>query len=507
MKRDLLKRLYERGHISESAFQKYSQGGMVGRTPVVPAFIDQAIATSGVRPQTSAPVMSDVEQRALQRRREFMDPRFAGTADMTPTSILASPPGAQPQMNAEANQSNEYRLADASVPSDFTFDKRQEPQMPMAQMPDPFTGQSGAISNLSSTIAQAGAEQQKLMKQASEMQLQAANDMAQEQAALEERLRTQQDKVEQALADYRDMDPRSYVKSLYANQDTASKVMAGVALLFGAVGAANDGVNRVAQMMERNLERDIQMAERNKDALGQFAQGQRSIYSDLRAAGLDRQQARNKMLELNLNHVSQLVNAQAARIGTAEAMARAEGMQSQIAERKAALQADLNQRMLLQAASSGQKVDRQSAMMLPKEMRETYVPALKSFATTKEGAAKVNEVAAGTIQAIDGIKEIRGLGRKGSSLSITDRRKVEAVRTELVGALRLPYLGPGVITAEEAERLMKIIPSPLEFTTIGGQERLEFLSKRLQRALDSTAKAYGVQSSARGDYESAYGRR
>lgn len=111
-----------------------------------------------------------------------------------------------------------------------------------------------------------------------------------------------------------------------------------------------------------------------------------------------------------------------------------------------------------------------------------------------EDANKFKEKASEIYNALGTIDELKEIAKKGSKFSLEDRARANSMITKIVGALRLPYTGPGVMTDSEREVLIKTLGSPLAIFSLRSVEnaKLDQVAKDLQANLASEAKLRGI---------------
>lgn len=130
---------------------------------------------------------------------------------------------------------------------------------------------------------------------------------------------------------------------------------------------------------------------------------------------------------------------------------------------------------------------------------ENYVPSLNVYATSKEGAGKINELAGATRSAQSGIGELLSLANQsGKSVSPETRAKADTIASTVRAALRVPILGPGTVNDAERKLMEKIVANPASIFSLDdvSKVRLNALSRRLETNLVQNAKAYQAPGGA-----------
>ena len=149
-------------------------------------------------------------------------------------------------------------------------------------------------------------------------------------------------------------------------------------------------------------------------------------------------------------------------------------------------------------SAKAERENRKEMSALEREERETYMQGVGRFAT-KEDRAKYAESATealGTRNDINALREIGKMSEWGARMNLNDRAKAQTRIAALVGKLRVPLTGPGVLTEKERADLISIIGNPTEFFSIPEVTRtkLNELDKAISESLKTRAKAYDVDT-------------
>lgn len=131
--------------------------------------------------------------------------------------------------------------------------------------------------------------------------------------------------------------------------------------------------------------------------------------------------------------------------------------------------------------------ERRNAVTLP-DGRRVLTQSYEDANEYKKMATEINN-------AVISLDELQNLGKKGSKFSLKDRAKAESLITKIVGGLRLPYTGPGVLTDNERETLIKTLGNPLAFFSIKSVEMAKLGQVRhdLLANLQNTATVRGIK--------------
>ncbi len=128
------------------------------------------------------------------------------------------------------------------------------------------------------------------------------------------------------------------------------------------------------------------------------------------------------------------------------------------------------------------------------------VPFFGTHANTKEGAAKVNELAGSTLSANENIDRLLGMvddfGLTGRALSRAEAAKARSIVGVLKGQLRLGLIGPGAVSQFEQELLNDLIANPSRIFSLRSTTRasLTELRQLINSELVNKATALGVDT-------------
>lgn len=133
-----------------------------------------------------------------------------------------------------------------------------------------------------------------------------------------------------------------------------------------------------------------------------------------------------------------------------------------------------------------------------KEARDRIVrgPDGKAYvADTKQAAVDLRKAKDEAEPAIQGIDELLELSRTSNRLNLRDRAKIYSRVRALVGKLRIPLTGPGVLTDTEYERLLQTLGDPNKIFAIKSieDEKLRAVKDILQNDLKTRYRNAGVQ--------------
>lgn len=278
-------------------------------------------------------------------------------------------------------------------------------------------------------------------------------------------------------------------KDYWADRSTGSKILAAISVGLGAYSSTmSGGPNQAASIIDGAIKRDADLQQKQYEQLKGNTRNAESAYGRIYQRVQDKDLAAKQTYITMLEASKAKFEASIAKYGGQEA--KVNGMKSL---------AELQTKIDGARAEYGLKVDelhaKQSGAKATK--MENFVPALGRYATNKESAAKVNELAGATMSARDGIGKLLEMGKKtGGSISPEARAEAETTASLVKAALRVPILGPGTVNDAERALMDRIVSNPLAIFSLDGvqKKRLETLNSRLLANLDNQSKAYLVPS-------------
>lgn len=175
-------------------------------------------------------------------------------------------------------------------------------------------------------------------------------------------------------------------------------------------------------------------------------------------------------------------------------------------------QNNMMQKLLMDAMNKQQNASKYSGLALTPQQEAaltnedrrnmvTLPDGRRVLTQSYEDANKFKESSTAIANALSAIGELETLGKTGSSISLDDRARANAALTKVVGALRLPYTGPGVLTDSERAMLADTLGNPLSFwkTALGlrgvEMQKLQQVKKDLQANLINEARIRGIRES------------
>ncbi len=360
--------------------------------------------------------------------------------------------------------------------------------------PEQFGLDAATITKLSNPAAQeAIAPLKQKAQEQDQMVQQAAQDQAQqihEQKKVENKIIGQQsalvkaqDSMDRAMTDLNNQQAgldNIDNDRFWKNQDTGSRIIAGIAMAIGGGDLKN---NPAFQIIDKAIDRDL--ASQKLDQEKRLAIKTNAL----------------KRAETEISRFTALSKDE-------ERKQAARALQLQVQQAQAATQQEfLMRRQIAHAITgSGGITPEQAYTIDPKgEMRENLIPLPNGnliAATDKESAKKFKEWYTATNNAMglvpvlkQQVQDLSLLDKAAPFGLSSDKNKIQATISDLVGQLRLPFTGPGILSDTEYKRLVKdVIGDPTSLMSrksvaLKQIDHLTFLLKNSQAAQYAAAGA------------------
>ncbi len=321
--------------------------------------------------------------------------------------------------------------------------------------------------------------------------------------------------------------PKIDAGRFWNSRTTGDKVLAGLAIALGAWGQGltgaksnvaldmiNQAIDRDVDEQKQNVATEMQGKQQKAQNLRDQISSQNTVMDNLRqkfgndlSAETAFRLLATQQTQAKLNALTSKFNAQVAPEQAKVLNAQLDMQKQQLTQQLKAQQA---QQYMMQSALSGKNGAvselQMAAAGVPKEViaqvkevRERSMPAdsgWQGMANTKENAQKFAEKTLEVTPAIASIDRINAITKDFNK--ITDLEKRAQLTTEvavLVGALRLPITGPGILTDSEREMLSNIIGDPTQITSLPSLQKMKMqqIRKKLESDLVQTGKAYGFR--------------
>jgi hypothetical protein len=299
------------------------------------------------------------------------------------------------------------------------------------------------------------------------IKLQAEEQVAQDEIARQRKtVEDAQNKLAEEDLQLGKIDPDRFWK----NKSTGSKILAAIGMMLGGAPAVG--------IVQQQIKNDIDAQNlTNKQSLAKRAQAIKLVNTQIdRLSALTNDKFKQEKLQLS----KQQLGIQLEKIN----MDRLKLAQNEI--KKKQLQKDISQGKL------------KDPTLLNKEDRDRVVRMRDGsiqLADNKKASEAVRKFQAEVEPAIKGAHRILKISEEGSRLNLKDRARIATDLKALVGQLRIPFTGPGVLTDTEYERLLDTIGDPNKLFAIPEIERtkIKTVIQKLTGDLDIRYKQAGLK--------------
>lgn len=254
---------------------------------------------------------------------------------------------------------------------------------------------------------------------------------------------------------------------MWTNKSVGDKILASIAIALGGIGAGlTGGKNTALELLQREIDRDIEAQKLNI------------------STALAKKQHAYKGLELRLQAEASRTDNELKRAKIAQLMGAARQEQESI----------LKKRIMYKAIEAGKVAD----PSLIREKDQKRIVRMQDgtirLADNEKAATEVRNFQSQVIPAINGAKRILETSNNSSKFNFKDRAKISTELKALVGQLRIPFTGPGILTDKEYERLLDTVGNPNKLFSLPTLERLKIRTviKKLNKDLNQTYKIAGI---------------
>jgi hypothetical protein len=338
---------------------------------------------------------------------------------------------------------------------------------------------------LKSQLNQNNAEEAQIQEQ-TKRQIVSANTIDVLQRQFNKKIEEKQAEIEKGMTELRTMKPVDY----WDSKSTGQKILGGVALLLGAIGAAGTGgINHAAGIIQKDMEAYAEQNARNQADKFKL---------------LNEQQ---QMIDKYLSQLDRATNNEVkkAQIQKARAAVHIEYNKT-LGERQQLLQEDMMFELLGKGSKTVDRahIEKLSAQFPKLKIRERMIdlgPEHGVVFTTSERDANVlkKDVLPEGMDALRGIKRLQELTDEIGFLDKVNPfskevAEADTLQKSVVGALRLKLFGPGVMTDDERRVAMQIIGDPTKITSFDEnvKARLQVVELKMQQGIRDQLRSSGV---------------
>jgi hypothetical protein len=453
--------------------------------------------------------MADVDPTKLQRAAELglVSPEIAHSFKQRmgdPGLLMGKAPvnasvmpekAAEPQVAPVSLRAQEEVVPVGALAGDTLPQADTRQMASMGGAPD--LGLSGAFAKQKrgvDVVAKAGEqqllEQTKAIETAQREAKRLADAQLVEQADQEKRQAEELQKLKDLQTQYSTakVDP----KRLWSNMSTGDKILAGISMAFGALGAgSNGGVNTAVKVIESAIDRDLKLQEdeigRKRDAVTV----QSGIIAEMRQQFKDKDLANTAARMAIMEQMKLQVDGLAAKFGSQKVKGEAMQLNGALDQKLAEAQATFQKQYASVAAAqrlAGGKASAAEIAMLPEDQRDRAVvlPGGQTALTyTKDDAKRVKEAVGSYQSAVGTINEIMKLQKDAGSAFLPKSEAKEKYAT-LVNELMFAYKTmkqTGALDKGTQEVFDRLIGDPGSLFQGAASAKLQTLRQGLERDL------------------------
>lgn len=310
---------------------------------------------------------------------------------------------------------------------------------------------------------------------------------------------------EQSVEEYKQAAGEKVIPGrLLADMSTGQRIQTGIFMALSAYGSAMSGQeNQALKVINNAIDKDIDAQKFNLENKLKGArigiEGSQYLMAQMRNKFGDDITATLASKDAMLAMTQQKLHMNSSKFDQATAGPKAQAMISQIEMQRQQLKMQMEQQqaqnyMLKQVQGRGKHVlsDAELTVMesVQKGYRERHVPGFGQ-ATDGEQKKKFVEYYSEINPAIEGLGRIQTLAKDFNK--ITDLTKRAQIQTELaavLGALRIPITGPGILTESERQSILKDV--------IGNPNAIVTLPSLMRAKLQTTMNKLSTDLAARG---------
>lgn len=346
----------------------------------------------------------------------------------------------------------------------FTNGRFEEPQNPNAPADRQDVLEANANAN---QVTQQEVDERAEAIKREHVQMQAEQQVANDEIAKQRKLvQEAQDKLAQEDLELSQVDPERFWK----NKSMGQKILATIGMMLGGAPAV--------RIVQEQINQDINAQNlTNKQKLAKRAQAIKLVNTQIdRLSALTNDRFKQEKLQLSKQQLGiQLEKINTERLKLAQAELQKRNIQNELSQGK------------LKDTSNLNKDDRERAV----RMRDGSI----QLADNKKASEDVRKFQAEVEPAIKGAHRILKVSEQGSRLNLKDRARIATDLKALVGQLRIPFTGPGVLTDTEYERLLDTIGDPNKLFAIPEIERVKIKTviNKLTSDLDTRYEQAGLK--------------
>lgn len=310
-----------------------------------------------------------------------------------------------------------------------------------------------------------------------------------------DRLAAEKDNADASVKNWKEQD-------FWADKSMGQRIMAGISLALGAVGAGlqgpgaeNQGLKTINDLIRRDVERQRNIYEQLKDT----AQAKSLAYTRVADQLKDRDLASMQMYKMGLERTKQKLEAVSSKYAGKEAQAKAKSLIGELGLKIAEQDAEMQARMAKLAA------EQQEAKQ---KMLGRSVPSLDQYAVSEKGAEELRKSSAAVADGTKGLNRLLEISSvSGKSFSPELKAEANTIARMLQGTLREEILGPGTVTEAERAMLDEIVRNPTKLMSLDATSKkaLNVLKSRINSKFIERAASEGIPRQASQQWLSTLG--
>lgn len=276
----------------------------------------------------------------------------------------------------------------------------------------------------------------------------------------------------------------------WADASTGNKILMGVSLFLGAIGAANDGVNRVVPIITNAIDRDIASQKANIANAREGVNQKSNTLAQMRSIFKDDRMAEEATKIAALEKVKMQIMQKSMQYSRPEVQANAKKLVGELEVKKA----EARQKFLDAASGSGLGALTASERLSRQKYDDERMTPLGMVQDPRE-APKIRDMK-GLIDPLrSNLMDLQDLTKEGRAfLPFTERaKKAEVLATDT--QLQLKELARlGVLSQYDLELMQKMVPSdPTAIFQSNVAGRIEEVNKLVERKWKAYIEARGLK--------------
>jgi len=271
--------------------------------------------------------------------------------------------------------------------------------------------------------------------------------------------------------------------NIFSSGSTFQKILAGLSLTMGVLGGNTKDVISILNKREDDI------IKQNQDVVDKYT----SLLGDVNKAKIAVKQDYYDTLDKILEEKKQFANP--------VNRMKMEQIQADVLLKRTQIGEFVRDQVQKSKMASG-KVTEEMVPNLPKEDKERIVRDkngnLLGLADSKEKAQKLTEQIDTIAPSIIGIEKLESFAKQGNIYDPRKRAEVDTVIGTIIGALRLPITGPGILTDSERKMLKSLIGNPNSFFSLESSnlKRLNTIKEFLESTIKIKMRTSGVDKRA-----------